>query len=350
MSNLWRLKQNLSFDPTSVAWPAELEADLTLDPADFFERKTVQDGMTSIAGETQFDIDFDRAKILITTTGIAPPLKLHITLDKGYAEVDGNNLKINAQVTSLDHAAALIDQVKVMFCQFLSIELGVFCDVRSITGNISGRDFKVTYPGLAYSILVNEYSPAERGSVIAGAVNLVNVGSPSYLRYVTCCLYYQHALRFLSPYEVSFSEFVALPEIILNLSKCIELLFPSGSRDELKKSLLKTGYSEEQISSQLISIIILRNQFDVGHITSGGVTAEEIEILRQFCNRSVGNVRALLKSVAVKIGENQNFLQPLSKIMSSDNKKRLEQLEIHLSKPSLESENQKQIFITARVS
>lgn len=350
MSNLWRLKQTLSFNPSSVAWPANLQAELILDPSDFFERKKVQDGVTSVSGNTKFTLHSDRAKIVIESTGIAPAFEARIDLDEGYIEVHGNKATIYATVMDLDHVGALIDRTKVLFCQFLSIEVGVFCDVRAVVGKISGRDFRVLYPGLAYSILINEFSPDERWDVVTRAVNLVDSASVSYSRYVTSCLYYQHALRFLSPYEVSFPEFTALPEILLNLSKCIELLFPSASRDELKQKLLKVGYSEEQISSQIISIIILRNEFDVGHVTSGAAAVEDIEILRRFVNRSVQNVRALLKSVAAKIKEDPNFLDPISVGMSGENRRRLAKIEENLRKPGLIGENDKQVFMTVKVS
>jgi hypothetical protein len=273
-----------------------------------------------------------------------------IDFDKGHLNIQGRTASLHAEVTSLSHAAAMVDWIKVTLSQFLSIQLGVYSSMELVGGTISDKPFTVAFPGASHCALVTLGAPSFRSTAISSAVNLIPVNSPSYARFVTCSLYYQHALRLLSPHEVSFAPYVVASEVILNLTKCIELLFPHNrDRDVLAKKLEDVGYTSNQIESQLISILVVRNEFDIGHGSSGVSTIEEISILREFLIRSVANVRALLLAVARKVNENPNFLAPMRMNMDRENRRRLRRLTDNLAEPPLPCDSECQIFIRAKV-
>jgi hypothetical protein len=351
MSNLWRLKFHIGFDENSISWPAILKAEFCLSPCDFFDRPDPSGAKVCISREsTQFEILPYEATILIKHTGTADPLHERLNFDKGHISIKGSKAILETEVENLGAAAAFIDWSKVMLSQFLSVKLGVFSDMRLIEGAIAGIPFVISSPGISYCALVTMADPAERSVLISAAVNMVSVSSPSYPRFVISCFYYQHALRLLSPHEVSFPQFTAVPEIMLNLEKCIQSLFPSASRDALGKKIQELGFSEEQVKSQLLSILMVRNDFDIGHSSSGVSSIEDLSLLREFSNRSVINVRALLLAVAEKIRTNENFLSPLSQKMDKQSLKTLGHLKNNLSQPSLEPQPSTQAFIQARTN
>lgn len=348
MSNLWRLKKFIAIDNIHlIKWPTVLEAELTLDPADFFERKNIGDGIASISGDTQFATNEIDGKIIIERTGIAPPLLHRIDFPDGNIEIQGGKAYLKVSISNINGAVEFVDWIGVCLSQFLSVQLGVYCNVSSVIGKIADHKFSLLYPPKSYSTIVNCIDPADRASVIDTAVQLIDPKSDSYPRFVTCSMYYHHALRLLSPYQVNFSIYTAFPEVILNLAKCVELLFPSATRDELKVKLVTLGYGNDEVASQLLSIIIVRNNFDVGHETSGLISPDEIATLRNFANRSIANVGALLRTVATKIKDNENLLSPLSTEINGEKKRILRRIEESLAKSSLNPQSTTQIIITA---
>ena len=103
-------------------------------------------------------------------------------------------------------------------------------------------------------------------------------------------------------------------------------MFQTPNRDELRKGLRALGYSSTQVESQLISIFVVRNELDVGHPASGGLTKEEARSIRRFVERSVQNVCALLKRVAKTIESNPTLLRPLPAGSSSKSRKLVSKL------------------------
>jgi hypothetical protein len=349
MSNLWRLKMQIGIDENSITWPAVLEAEFRLTPADFFDRPDPEAAKTCISGETKFKRTDGEAKIEIERTQTAAPLRHRIEFDKGYVSISGAQSVLKVEVDDISGAAQFVDWAKVLLSQFLSVQLGVYSEMTLVRGTISGVPFTISFPGNSYCSLVSHVYPEDRVAAISNATNLVFVNSPSYPRYVTSCFYYQHALRLLSPHEVSFPPYTILSEVMLNLVKCIECLFGGGDRDTLRPKLKAAGFSEKQIDSQLLSILVVRSNFDVGHSSSGASTTEQLGVLRRFASRSVTNVRALLLVVASQIKEDANFLKPLSEKMSKDNRRILRRIEESLSEPPLPSASENQIFISAQV-
>jgi hypothetical protein len=337
MSNLWRLKQTVLFDKAeSTTWPALLEAEFELEPSDFFERNENTVAKTSFSGEAEIEINSITGKMRIKKTGLAPALVHKITLPDGTIEITGNKAIVKVKVTDAALVAAYLDWIQVVFSQSLTVQLGIYCSAYFIRGTISEKKFSLAYNADVYSLRINNTEPSKRAALIDQAFNLIDSKSPSYQRFVTCCLYFHHALRLMSPYQVEFPPYVVLSEVLLNLSKCVELLFSCSNRDQLRKQLSNLGYDKEQYESQIISIFFVRNEIDVGHSISGIVDSNEIATLRKFADRAVINVKAVLVLVSQRIAENPHFLAPISTESSKDVKKLIKKLSAYLDHPALD--------------
>ncbi|MDY0964881.1 hypothetical protein [Massilia sp. CFBP9026] len=131
------------------------------------------------------------------------------------------------------------------------------------------------------------------------------------------------------------------------MAKCIELLFSASSRNDLRDKLKTVGYSKERIESQLIPILIIRNEVDVGHASSGITEDDEISVLRKFVDRSVLNVGSLLMAVSQKISVTDDFLAPLPESGPIDRAKLIASLKKYLSDSQLEPISDTQRIIAA---
>lgn len=334
MANLWRFKQNLHVDQ-NVKWPALLSAQFELTPSDFYRRDAGEPIRTTVCGDTQIEYDEIKGRVVMTKSDPIPALDCRFNFSNGFLKISGNIAQLEVTVENLGMATLWVDWISRIFSEFLTIQIGTYCESYNWTGTIDGIPFKIAYPAGAFGISIVKGDDATRVEQINNAFQLVDLNSPSYPRFVACSSYFNHALRLMSPYQVYFPQDVALPEVILNLAKCIELLFPSSNREGLKKRLLLLDYTKEQIDSQLISIIILRNEIDVGHPTSGLISHDEITSLRQFSQRAIDNVRHMLKRTAQKISENSQLLAPISSSSTSDRNKLITRLTKHLESPSL---------------
>ena len=63
------------------------------------------------------------------------------------------------------------------------------------------------------------------------------------------------------------TDFEFMSEIILNYHKVLEILF-GPSREKIREGLTELNYSKDDIEEKFIPLTILRNQIDVGHVTT----------------------------------------------------------------------------------
>ena len=107
-------------------------------------------------------------------------------------------------------------------------------------------------------------------------------------------------------------EFLA--EMILNLSKVLEVLFPpegdSGSRDSARRGLETLEFTETEIEADYIPAMALRNEIDVGHVDLSLFTPEQLALIHGYVNRAEGAYRTLLQRVLKKVESGEFAVEP----------------------------------------
>lgn len=58
---------------------------------------------------------------------------------------------------------------------------------------------------------------------------------------------------------------------------------------------MKLGYSNEEIEGDFIPIMILRNEFDVGHVSISLLKPEQLKALYGYLEQTEGNFRGILR-------------------------------------------------------
>ena len=123
--------------------------------------------------------------------------------------------------------------------------------------------------------------------------------------------YYHVALRLVRRGEIA-GEF--LPEMILNLSKVLEVLFPpSGdgrTRDAARAGLLELGFSETEIEADYIPAMALRNEIDVGHVDLSLFKVDQLALLHGYTEHAETAYRKLLKRVFDSLASDTFELEP----------------------------------------
>ena len=96
-----------------------------------------------------------------------------------------------------------------------------------------------------------------------------------------------------------------MSEIILNLSKVIETLFPPGpegkTMDSTREGLRSLGYSNDTIEKNFVPAIVLRNSMDVGHPFLSILKREQLNTLYLYTESAEDNFRKLLRKIIESI-------------------------------------------------
>ena len=125
-------------------------------------------------------------------------------------------------------------------------------------------------------------------------------------RRLAASLYYFYLARRLVESGNSAYEFLA--EVVLNLDKIFKVLFGEG-RSDIKAELSKFGYSEKEIEEKFMPIMILRNEFDVGHVSIRIFERNQLDVLYRYLEYAEGYFRELLKRVLEKVEKGEYILQ-----------------------------------------
>jgi len=141
-----------------------------------------------------------------------------------------------------------------------------------------------------------------------------------YDRILCASLYWRQAQNFIySNHDIAkFSS-----EILLNLSKSIEVIFTSN-RDNIRSISKEMGLSDNLVEEQLIPINLVRNQLDIAHVTTGILDHEERNMLIDFLRASNKNVKNLLQEIIGKYLGGEVKLRDINEKLEKDKKELLE--------------------------
>jgi len=125
------------------------------------------------------------------------------------------------------------------------------------------------------------------------------VQEPSQRRLMASLCYFHAAARLLAT-GTSIWEF--MPECVLNLCKALQVLF-GKSRDEIRIQLLQLGYSAKDVEEDFIPLLLLRNQFDVGHPRLAVLNSAQRQVLYQYLANVVRKFQLLFRCVLDRLQE-----------------------------------------------
>jgi len=143
--------------------------------------------------------------------------------------------------------------------------------------------------------------------------------------------YFHVALRLARRGEIA-GEF--LPEMILNLSKVLEVLFPpSGdgkTLDAARPGLTKLGFSETEIEADYLPAMALRNHIDVGHVYLSLFKREQLALIHSYAEYAEVAFKLLFKRLMERVASGSfevEVYEPMS--ATGDAVKTVERLREH---------------------
>ena len=138
---------------------------------------------------------------------------------------------------------------------------------------------------------------------------LVADGGDARLR---VALYYFYKACRLEQAGYGPSEFLA--EILLNLAKTLEVLFPARdgkkTRDVVRNNLRRLGYSDDEVEGNFLPAMALRDEMDVAHVSLATFTPAQLGTIFRYAEAAEQHFRKLLQRVIEAIESHSLTLQP----------------------------------------
>ena len=119
--------------------------------------------------------------------------------------------------------------------------------------------------------------------------------------------YFHVACRLL---VAGYNRFEFMAEALLNLSKSLQSLF-GQSRDDIRAELVKLdSYTNDEIEGKFVPALVLRDEFNVAHVSLALLTQDQLKILHKYTNMAEHAFRDLLRSLLEKVEEGEYVLPP----------------------------------------
>jgi hypothetical protein len=253
-------------------------------------------GMTGVLGQ--------QAKLLIntnigrTTVELERPLGEVVfdgVIGGVQVKLSGPRLELRCRCTSREDLLPVLD----VFHYILPIALSVtFPDVPTIatTSGYVG-DVPFTWQVQSAASYFDVTTVERQQEKVAQAMQRLEIlTAPGNRRLLAGVSYFHRAVRLERSGATAF-EFTG--EVMLNLAKCLEVLFPAavgvGTRDAVRAGLGSLGYSVEDIETWFMPAMALRSQVDVAHVRLTLLSYEQRKTVQLYSEQAEQKFREMIQ-------------------------------------------------------
>lgn len=285
----------------AFSFPNTVELEIFLEPTEMFG---VGDKLTKtnlFGYDAEILIDPDTGKSGIVPNHLFEPIEaiVELTNQNMRLEMHGNKLYAKCECKDLDHLNSFVIALHYIFPILLSIEFLEPNIVKHTEGRVGGVPFRWELDTLKSEIDTTTKERQEQ--LIIDSFERLSFICNQDNRRLAAAFYYFYVAKRLK--EAGNSPYEFMSEIILNYCKVLEILFvhSDSSMNDVRTELKKFGYDLKEINVKFIPIMILRNYFDVGHVSIEMFNQNQLSILYKYLDFTEIDFRDLLKTVMNKV-------------------------------------------------
>jgi len=242
------------------------------------------------------------------------PLEVTINEPNRVLILKGNSLTITQYFKSKLELTKLIQGVYFVFPPLLNVE---FMDpplIERVDGEIGGVPFGWELQEVHTEFRTTNQEKQESAFISSWEkIGLLSV--PTNTRLFAAIHFYYVAVRLERQASVV-GEFMS--EMILNLSKVLEVLFPprgnGRTRDAARQGLSNLGFSDVEVEADYIPCMALRNEIDVGHVDLGLFEPEQLTLIHGYMRQAEGAFHELLYRVLTKVESGEFSIKPYEQL------------------------------------
>jgi hypothetical protein len=234
------------------------------------------------------------------------PLEIIIEEPIRYVEMHGNELHVRTRFESLKEMDEIIQSLFFAFPILLNVEFTDPPFIVRVAGTVGDVSFGWELEQWLMKFQTTTQELQEER--VTSSWERLNLLSNPHNRRVVAALHYFHVACRLCRAGNFPWEFMS--EIILNLSKVLEVLFPPTTKaiqtlDAARTGLTNIGFSSTDIERYFIPIMALRNHIDSAHVDLSIFTMEQLRVLHAYTEAAENIFRDMLKILVKKMQTGQ---------------------------------------------
>ena len=238
------------------------------------------------------------------------PLDVTLSAPDQEVRLSGAKLTVAQNFDSLKSLADLLEGVYFVVPALLAVEYADPPLIERVDGELDGIPFRWELDDWKGRFLTTTQQRQEEAFATAWA--RLSLFTASGNRRLMASLHYFHVAARLARAASVAGEF--LPEMILNLAKVLEVLFPARGKveslDSARLGLEDLGYSKEDIEADYLPAIALRNHIDVGHVGLAIFKPEQLKLIHGYTERAEQTFRALLADILKRVENGTYTVEP----------------------------------------
>lgn len=288
-------------DPSRLVFPSIVEVCVELTPNQPFGTDPAggRTAVRAVAATALFNAS--TGQHTIESKQPLKPLDVTIEEPDRLIQLAGNILTITCPFESAQELNGFLESIYYGLPILLNVEYADPPLIGQVTGRVGEAEFKWELDGwrMAFSTTTQD----RQEQAFARAWDRFNLLSAPHRRRLIAALHYFHVACRLDRVAKVPGEFMA--EMILNLAKILEVLFPpigdGNNRDAARAGLKQLGYGAEAVERDYIPAMALRNVIDVGHVYLSMFTFPQLRVIHAYTERAETAFRDLLKRVVERI-------------------------------------------------
>lgn len=288
-------------DRKEFVFPNEVEIEILFEPSGQFGSGVKRGKTVKRGSKITVTYDANTGRHWVKTSLPLKPVDVTVEWANLKLELKGNKLCAKTRCNTRKDLIALLEGLHYEIPILLNLEFAEPPVIKYTRGKIGDAAFNWELERtLGWFDVTDEERQEKR---VLDSFLRFNVINEITSRRLAAATYYFYVARRLA--EAGNSPFEFMAELVLSLCKVLQVLF-GETRDEVRNELLKCGYSKDEIEKQFIPIMILRNEFDVGHVSLAVFKQRQLNALYRYLENSEKNFRELLKKVFKKV-ENKEY-------------------------------------------
>jgi hypothetical protein len=305
-------------DGSSIEFPNSADLEFELIPlqqfgAGFDRSRTATRG---VAAQAQFDAMTGKHWIE-SETQLEP---LDLTIEDGTdrtAKLNGNTLHITQQFEDGEVLQAFVESLYLGLPIVLNVEFYDPPVVNRVRGKIGETPFRweLSEWYLPYDVTTTSRQETRFANCWSW---LPTLSQPENRRLIAALHYFHIACRLEragnSPWEF-------MGEVILNLSKSLEALFPGTegkTLDAARSGLSSIGITEEDAERYFIPAMALRNSIDSGHVLLSIFTRSQLTVIHSYTEGAIRSFRNLFTLIMEKAVAGEFVPEPYMDLSPGD--------------------------------
>lgn len=285
----------------ALAFPAECELRFHFQPPHPFGLQA-GGGKTCVrAVEARAIFNANTGHSTIESASPLAPLEVIIESPDTFTSLEGTTLTVTRMFASPDEVREWTESIYFGLPALLNIPFADPPFVERVDGTLAGHSFRWELAQWRAEWRTTTQEKQESDFATAWD-RMALLAAPGKRRLLAALHYFHVACRLARAGETA-GEFMA--EVILNLAKTLEVLFPPEgdrlSRDSARRGLKLLDYSEDEIEASFIPVMALRNEIDVGHVELGLFKPEHLAAIHAYTERAEGEFRSMLDKLLAAV-------------------------------------------------